>query len=275
MEQPAGLAAAVAVGRSFGLSGDQATLLQETNNTVVWLKPDPVIAKVATRPSAESGLRREHALAVQLAEVEAETARPLSGAIPTRHHETGYVVTLWERLDRTRQPGAPPDAVEASLCRLHAALARTTVEVPSFRTWISEAQAAVEDDTFRFALPPHDRDLLRHVFRQGLAALGDLVFDQRRLHGEPHEGNRVVTRAGLRWLDFESCCIGPLEWDLASLPTAVSDRFPEIDTALLKVLARLNSARVATWCGGQARFPEMRRHGEVHLAILRNPSNRQ
>jgi hypothetical protein len=32
----------------------------------------------------------------------------------------------------------------------------------------------------------------------------------------------------------------------------------------------LNSARVATWCAVQARFPEMRRHGAHHLNIVRS-----
>src|ERR1700735_4600091 len=120
MEQTAGIAAAVAVGRGFGLCADQATLLQETNNTVVWLRPDPVIAKVATRPGAVHGLRVEHAIAVELADALAETARPVSGAVPTRHDETGYVVTLWERLESADRPEVAPAVVEGSLRRLHA-----------------------------------------------------------------------------------------------------------------------------------------------------------
>ena len=271
VEHSAGFAAAVAVGESFGIHGDQAVLLQETNNTVVWLKPHPVVAKVATRRSNEPRLRSEHTLAAQLAALGAETVRPLRGTIPTKDDETGYVVTLWERLEATgRQEEVAPTEVETSFLRLHDALGDTTAALPSFRTWISEAQAALDDDSFMRPLLPDDRSFLRDVFQSGIAALDEMVFDERRLHGEPHEGNRVVTRNGLRWLDFESCCTGPLEWDLAFLPPSLDQRWPEIDANLLRVLRRLNSARVATWCWGQARFPEMRQHGELHLAILRN-----
>jgi hypothetical protein len=262
------------VGQIFGLRGRQPTLLQETNNTVVWLKPDPVIAKVASRPNAEPGLLLEHAIAAQLAERQAETARPMSGTGPTRHGETGYLVTLWERLEDTGDHDPAPSLVEVSIRRLHAALAQTTVQVPSFRVSITDAQAALENDTLMAALSPNDRDFLRGVFRDGLAALDELKFEERRLHGEPHEGNRVVTQAGLRWLDFESSCVGPLEWDISSLPTTVGQRFPEVNPVLLHILGRLNSARVATWCWGGARFPEMRRHGDIHLSILRGQSNR-
>jgi len=145
--------AAVESGRDIGLTISDPVLVQETNNTVVWLYPEPVIAKVATRREAAEDLQLEHAVAVELVGLDAEIAAPLRGAIPTVHETTGYVVTLWERLVEEPQ-----------------------VQVP-------EAELA-----------------------------GSLI----RLHGEPHDGNRISTAAGIRWIDFESCCVGPLEWDLAS-----------------------------------------------------------
>ena len=44
----------------------------------------------------------------------------------------------------------------------------------------------------------------------------------------------------------------------------------DVDVDLLALLQTLNSARVATWCWVQARFPEMRRHGKHHFALVRN-----
>jgi hypothetical protein len=43
---------AVESGRHIGLTISDPVLVQETNNTVVWLYPEPVIAKVATRREA-------------------------------------------------------------------------------------------------------------------------------------------------------------------------------------------------------------------------------
>jgi hypothetical protein len=42
-----------------------------------------------------------------------------------------------------------------------------------------------------------------------------------------------------------------------------------VDGELLALLRRLNSARVATWCFANAHLPDLRRHGEIHLELLR------
>ena len=120
------------------------------------------------------------------------------------------------------------------------------------------------------AMLPADRAFLREVSDEGLSVVAGADTPEHRLHGEPHDGNRLVTPAGLRWIDFESCCVGPLEWDLAFQPREVDADLIDIDHGLLALLRRLNSARVATWCLAQSRFPGMRRHGEIHLASLRD-----
>ena len=48
--------------------------------------------------------------------------------------------------------------------------------------------------------------------------------------------------------------------------------FPDTDLSPLALLRRLNSARVATWCLG-SRHPETHEHGEIHLSLLRQPSD--
>jgi len=118
-------------------------------------------------------------------------------------------------------------------------------------------------------LAPFDREFLRTAFTDLLATLDRRVVRERSLHGEPHSGNVLHTPLGLRWIDFEGTCRGPLEWDLAFLPDEAVRIFAEVDQGLLALLQVLNSARVATWCAVQARFPEMRRHGKHHLDIVR------
>jgi len=261
--------AAVESAKQIGLAVCDPVLVQETNNTVVWLYPEPVIAKVATRPDAADDLRLEHAVAAELMSVDAEIAAPLPGTIPTVHETTGYTVTLWERLVGEHRVPVTEAELAGSLVRLHAALARTHVAVPSFRLSLSRARTALDDDTFMVALPTDDRRFLRRVYDAGLCELDQCGFEERRLHGEPHDANRLSTVAGIRWIDFESCCVGPLEWDLAFQPPTLDSYFGDVDRELLALLRRLNGARVATWCWGQVGFAEMRRHGERHLAILR------
>ena len=265
----ADITAAVQVAEAFGVVSNDPLLLHETNNTVVWLRPEPVVAKVATRPDARDDIRSEHAIAVELAAVGGEIARPLPGTEPRVHEETGFVVTLWERLDGIDRAEVEPAALLQSLGRLHVALAETSRALPSFRSALVRARAALEDDQLMAAMQPGDRAFLRDAYDDGLAALAETTPQEHRLHGEPHDANRLVTAAGLRWIDFESCCRGPLEWDLAFLPREFDTQLGDADHDLLALLRRLNSARVATWCMAQARFPDMRHHGALHLALLR------
>jgi Ser/Thr protein kinase RdoA (MazF antagonist) len=264
-----GCRAAVEVGRQVGLASDDPLLVQETNNTVVWLRPHPVIAKVATRPGNVDDLIREHAVATALVAVGAPVAAPLPGADPTRHPATGFVVTLWERVEDGVHGDAPWPELGASLRRLHDALDATRVELPSFRADLERARRALADDRLVAALPPADRAFLRAAYDDLLADLAGRAFAERALHGEPHWGNYLLTPAGPRWIDFESACRGPLEWDLAFLPDEVQTPFGPVDHELLALLRTLNSARTAAYCWVQARFPEMRRHGEIHLDVVR------
>ncbi len=260
--------AAVEVGQKWGVETSAPVVLQETNKTVIWLAPGPVIAKVATRTDAKTDVHLEHAVAKELTALEADTAVPLPGTEPVEHPGTGFVVTLWEQL-QGRDAEVPAYVLSDSLAALHAALAKTRTELPSFRSELLRARVALDNDVFMDALPYRDRVFLRSVYDEGLSELEGLDLDRQRLHGEPHSGNRLLTPQGLRWIDFESCCVGPLEWDLAFLSPEARRGFPDIDTNLLRRLGRLNSARVATWCWGRTRYPEMRRHGELHLGLLR------
>jgi hypothetical protein len=54
------------------------------------------------------------------------------------------------------------------------------------------------------------------------------------------------------------------------LPEDTRPSFGEFDPALLALLSVLNSARVATWCWVQWRFPEMLEYGKSHLAIVKH-----
>jgi hypothetical protein len=263
--------AATEVAEHFGILSTEPLLLQETNNTVVSLRPEPVIAKVGVRVRSQDEIRLEYAVAFELAALGAEIARPIQGTQPTSHTDTGFIVTLWERLDGADRATVPPDELARSLRRLHFALDQTQVALPSFRGMLTKASEALEDDSIMAALRHVDRELLRASYEQGFVALEGASFDEFRLHGEPHGGNRIETAEGLRWVDFESSCTGPVEWDLAFQSDEVVDLFPEADLGLLALLRKLNGARVATWCLA-SRHQQMQEHGEMHLALLRQLS---
>lgn len=261
--------AAVDIGHQFGLTGVDPLLVQETNNTVVWLRPHAVIAKVGTRPVSATELVREYDVARALVALGAPVAEPFAGSTPVLHPATGFMVTLWHRLEHKPNAEAPAAMVGDSLRRLHGLLSELTVELPDFRVELQRARRVLADETRFAAYTRADLNLLREVFDSLLPELASWRFHPRPLHGEPHDGNRLLTPAGIRWIDFESACIGPVEWDLAFLPDEAREGFDSVDEDLLGRLSPLNSARVATWCGIAARFPEMRRHGQHHLEVLR------
>ena len=91
--------AATEVAGQFRIMSTDPVLLQETNNTVVWLRPEPVVAKVAVRAHSQDEVRLEYAVAVELNELGADIARPMPGTRPVQHGGTGFVVTLWERIE--------------------------------------------------------------------------------------------------------------------------------------------------------------------------------
>ncbi|HVM10003.1 MAG TPA: hypothetical protein VM345_16170 [Acidimicrobiales bacterium] len=116
-----------------------------------------------------------------------------------------------------------------------------------------------------------DRDLLVDVFDSLLPKVSDHPrAAAHRLHGEPHQGNRLVTPAGVVWVDLESCCAGPREWDFAIFDSTATDDRPDVDRALLHDLRVLNAARFATWQTRlMDRFPDLRELADVHLAFVR------
>jgi Ser/Thr protein kinase RdoA (MazF antagonist) len=264
-----GTRAAGRIASKLGLDADEALLLQETNNTVVWLRPHPIIAKVGTRADSADRLIFEHGVASALAAVGAPVAPPLTNVMPLKDVESGFMVTLWSRLDHDPDGSISGHELGKSLHRLHEGLSESHVPLPSFLDGLRRAQAALADDVLIAALAADDRAFLRAAFTDLLAQLNAHSFSEQGLHGDPASGNYLMTPSGLRWIDFESACQGPLEWDLAFLSDDVRATFRDVDVQLLELLITLKSAFIAAWCWVQARFPEMRGHGERHLDLVR------
>jgi aminoglycoside phosphotransferase (APT) family kinase protein len=261
--------AALRVAARFGYASDEPAVIQETNNTVVWLRPHPVVAKVGKWGHSHASLVREHRIAKALAADGAPVGPPVAGTAPVRDEETGYTVTLWERLEH--DPEEEPDPLDAgsSLRDLHRALDRFGDGLPSFQASLDLAQATLWDDRAMKVLSASDRSLLRGAYERLRNELAGLRYPIRPVHGEAHLGNLLVTPDGLRWIDLENVSMGPLEWDLAFLPEGSAVVFPEADERLLTLLRTLNSGRVATWCFARWEFQELHWHGRHHLEEVR------
>ena len=78
------------------------------------------------------------------------------------------------------------------------------------------------------------------------------------MHGEPHPGNLLRTRKGLLFIDFETCCRGPVEFDIAHGLFAsedgraldaeeVCEHYPGADQDLIEQCRILIWAMITTW----------------------------
>lgn len=190
--------AAVEVGRQFGVRAQDPIVLQETNHTLVWLRPEPIVAKVGTGSSASEPLRLQHAVCTELAAASASVVAPLEDATPVAHAASGFLVTLWHRFEGSRGVQLAPEELAESLRSLHAELARTKSELPSFRVAIDNDRTALDEDSFMAALDLDSRTFLRDVYDEGLARLDEIETKEQRLHGEPYAGNRLLGPEGLR-----------------------------------------------------------------------------
>ena len=101
-------------------------------------------------------------------------------------------------------------------------------------------------------------------------AIGDRGAPEQLLHGEPHPGNVLRTRHGLRFIDLETCCRGPVEFDLAHAPEEVGAHYPGADRDLLRACRLLMLAMITTWRWDRDdRFPNGRQLGTAWLGQLR------
>lgn len=266
------IGAALEVAAAQGVVNCDPCVLKDSNNTVVQLMPARLVAKVGTSVLGQvsGGLEHELAVGLHLAAASAPIAPPSCEPSPGPHLSDGLVVTLWRFCENDPAREIPAAAVAASLRALHRALATFEGELPAFTVELQAVGAVLVDEAAAHDLEPDDRELLRLVHADLTTALASRELECRPLHGGPHSGNLLSTLAGPLWIDLETACRGPLEWDLAAMPATVTSSFPEADRELLALLQAARSLCVAVKCWMQPmRAPEVAEAAELHLRWLR------
>jgi hypothetical protein len=261
-------AAAMSITAALHLAVDNAVVLHNSNKLALRLLPCDVFARVAH--VGQQVAQFEIDLAQRLAETESPVARLEPRVEPRVYERDGFAITLWTFYDCvTPQELAPPDYANA-LARLHAGMATLDVATPHFTDRVVEAQQLVGSRDLTPALANADRELLSATLRSLRRAIGDRGAAEQLLHGEPHPGNVLGTESGLRFIDLETCCRGPVEFDLAHVPAEVSARYPDVDQELLRECRHLVLAMVAAWRWDPGdQFPDGPRAGREILGALR------
>jgi hypothetical protein len=144
------------------------------------------------------------------------------------------------------------------------------VVAPHFTDRIAEAQQLVASRDRTGALADADRELLSSTLRSSTHAIGKRGAAEQLLHGEPHPGNVLSTKNGLLLIDLETCCRGPVEFDLAHVPEDVSECYAGADRQLLHECRLLVLAMVAAWrWDSDDQFPNGQRAGRELVSALR------
>ncbi|MEV4171277.1 aminoglycoside phosphotransferase family protein [Nonomuraea sp. NPDC049709] len=273
-EIPRATAAAMSTASALGLTADDAVVLQNSNKLTLRLLPCDVLARVA--PAAHQVAQFEIELAQRLAETESPVAALEPRVEPRVHERDGFVVTLWTYYEPVPPQEFSPADYAHALGRLHAGMRKLDVPAPHFTDRVEEARQLVASRDHTPELADADRELLANTLRSLRRAIVERGGAEQLLHGEPHPGNVLTTKNGLLFIDLETCCRGPVEFDLAHAPEEVGDHYPGADQGLLRDCRILMLAMITAWRWDRGdQFPDGRRLGTEWLGQVRAALDRR
>jgi Phosphotransferase enzyme family len=269
------VAAAMSIASSLGLTVGDAVVVHDSNKLTLRLLPCDVLARVA--PVASQVAQFEIEIAQRLAEARSPVAALDPRVQPRAYERDGFVVTFWTYYELATAENVSPADYADSLGRLHAGMRGLDVRTPHFTDRVEQAQQLVANRSTTPALADADRELLGTTLGSLRRVIGQRGGAEQVLHGEPHPGNVLATRNGLLFIDLETCCRGPVEFDLAHAPDEVSDHYPGgVDRDLLRECRILVLAMITTWrWDGGDQLPDGRQLGIEWLSQIRAALDQQ
>jgi Ser/Thr protein kinase RdoA (MazF antagonist) len=266
----AAVRAAVTVAARFTINSTQPVVLADGANIIVYLRPAPVVAKVAAstpevRPRVQDWLQRELDVSAFLAAEGAPVVPPSPEVPATTHHGNGHVMSFWRYLppaDPSRPLRPDEETIGSMLRDLHAVLRRYPRALPELASlqdipaFLARPQARINDK---------GKAALAAAYQRLTAQLTH-TNDQQALHGDAGAGNLMATDQGWLWHDFEDTCSGPVAWDLAASTSSRQQDGPRVlaayrdpvDPTELAVCEQLRWLHLTVWYNLYAeRLPEL------------------
>ncbi|HUJ67539.1 MAG TPA: aminoglycoside phosphotransferase family protein [Acidimicrobiales bacterium] len=264
------VAAGMSIVTTLDLTVEDAVVIHNSNRLAVRLRPCEVLARVAP-VGARDGAEFEVLLARRLGETNSPVAELDPRVEPRVYLRDDFAVTLWTHYEAVANQEVSPSEYAQALKGLHAGMRQVDVTVPHFTDRVATAQSLVGDPQATPDLPDEDRKLLRDTLRELRDAVVDRGADEQILHGEPHPGNLLATRRGPLFVDLETCCRGPVEFDVAHAPEEVGRVYPAVDPDLLRDCRVLTLAVATTWRWDRRdQLPSGRQLGEEWLGQIRS-----
>lgn len=273
-----GVTAARSVVASLGLAVDDAVVLQNSNKLTVRLIPCDVLARVrhSAPHDARQGAQFEIDLAQQLALTGSPTGTLEPRVEPRIYEQDGFLITLWTFYESVTSAELPSGEYAAALERLHLGMREIDIPTPRFTDRVASAQQLVTDHSRTPELPDADRQLLNDTLRELRQSIEVRGSTEQILHGEPHPGNLLIASQGPLFIDLETCCRGPIEFDLAHAPDTVGDHYPGVDHDLLRDCRILMLAVIIMWRWDRHdQLPNGRELGHEWLEQMRTALDRR
>ena len=263
------VAAAMATASELGLAVDDAVVLNNSNRLVIRLTPCNIVARVT--PMAHFASAEQE---VELVRRLAQTGSPvatLEARVPPRVFvHDGFKIAMWAYFEPLQSAMLPPAEYAQALARLHAGLRRIEVTTPHVMDRVAATQRDLASRDVTPDLTASDRALLATTLRDLGRSIVNRRGPEQLLHGEPHPGNLLNTKNGPLFIDFENTAHGPVEYDLAWVPSEVSQRYPDADQDVVDEYRGVVLAIVAAhrWSRND-QHPSGRASGIAFLHVLR------
>ena len=266
---PLAIEAATSSASALGLPVEDAIVLHNSNRIAVRLLPCNVLARVATEGD-RVGAELEVGIAQLLGKGDSSVAVLEPRVAPYVYEHMAFVVTFWTYYKPL--PGQIAASPYAHALRKMHAWMRTIAhpQVPHFTDRVAEALRVVGDRDRTPNLGDVDRQFLCETLKSRTRDITQRGAAEQLLHGEPHAGNVMRTTEGLLFVDLETCCCGPIEFDVAHAPEEVSEVYPELDRDLLRDCRVLALAMATSWRWDRRdQLPDGRYWGKEWLEQLR------
>lgn len=262
------LRAAMGVAAGQGLAADDAVILNNSNRLVALVLPCRTVARVSLAGWFSAASEVE--VARRLMEVNGPVAGLDPRFEPRVVERDGFEISMWTYVEPGPPRGVSPSRYAHALEQLHHALGRIDLRVPHVIDRVDEVCGWLADGDVTPDLSGEDRALLLERLETPALLLARHHAGEQLLHGEPHPWNVLATRDELLFIDFENCARGPVEYDLAWVPSAVSDRYRGADLGLVGECRRVVLAVVAAhrWRRDDD-HPSGRDSGVAFLDVLR------
>ena len=226
---------------------EEPVVLSDAGNLTLWLRPYPLVARVATLFAGDDAnfwgavWQRELRVADHLTRHGIPLVAPATVIPAGPHRVAGTWMTLWDYAEPREGLPDPADGVAMVRALSHAMQSYPERQtLPPWGAW-THVTEAVEHLRLVVGQNVQAREILREVERVRQQLQGEPLVPA---HGDAHRGNLLPTEQGWRWIDFEDVSLMPQYWDLASF-VANTALFDGVDHPLVAQARELDDVRAA------------------------------